>query len=263
MGKHSTRGFTIIETMLVLAITGLLVASLLAGIGTSIGVQRYRDSVTSLKSTIQDQYARVNNVSNPRDSNWTCDGTGTPVVADNRGTNPGQSKCVVMGRYLSIVDGTITTASVVGFETQGADDDTALSDVALTKQNYSFGIAADSVETNTIEWDSTISLPGTSGPNSFALFILRSPTNGSLYTFTAQNTAVQEITNVSSTTLKSMIVESAAEVPGQGARTLCVNPEGTIVNERFAIYINAVSTGPSSVESRSNTTSKAAGGPAC
>jgi len=263
MGKHSTSGFTIIETMLVLAITGLLVASLLAGIGTSIGVQRYKDSVTTLKSTIQDQYARVNNVSNGRDSGWSCENDATPAAVTNgTGKSAGQSDCVLMGRYLSIVDGTITTASVVGYPNSTADD-TSLTDIALTKQNYTFGIAQDSVETNTIEWGSTITIPGVSERQAFAMFILRSPTNGSLYTFTAKNTVVQDIQNVNSAALENMVVESTTDVPGQGARTLCVDPDGALVTEKYAIYINAVATGPTSIESRTNTTSKKLGGPSC
>jgi prepilin-type N-terminal cleavage/methylation domain-containing protein len=39
------QGFTIIETVLVLAITGLLLAVILATIGNSLNQQRYTDSV--------------------------------------------------------------------------------------------------------------------------------------------------------------------------------------------------------------------------
>ena len=264
MGKHSTHGFTIIETMLVLAITGLLVASLLAGIGTSIGVQRYRDSVTTLKSTLQDQYSRVTNVSNTREGTWACDDNAIPAATNGSGTSRGQSDCVLLGRYVSIVDGAITTASVVGHENTGSDgDDTELTDVALTKQNYTFGIASESIETSVIEWGSTITLPDTSAPNAFAMFILRSPTSGALYTFTTKNTAVFAINEVSSATLKNMMVENTTEAPGQGARTLCIDPDGAVVSERFSIYINAVATGPTAIESRSNSTAKSLGSPEC
>ena len=68
MDIRRSAGFTIIETMLVLAITGALVAAMFVGIGTSISIQRYRDAVTTFKDTLQEQYSALANVSNDR---WT------------------------------------------------------------------------------------------------------------------------------------------------------------------------------------------------
>ena len=44
MGAKTQNGFTIIEVMLFLAITGMLAAAILVGSGVAIGQQRYRDS---------------------------------------------------------------------------------------------------------------------------------------------------------------------------------------------------------------------------
>ncbi|HEU4715394.1 MAG TPA: prepilin-type N-terminal cleavage/methylation domain-containing protein, partial [Candidatus Saccharimonadales bacterium] len=82
MGAKTQNGFTIIEVMLFLAITGMLAAAILVGSGVAIGQQRYRDSVSSLQSYIQQQYNKVINVTNDRDKSWTCDSNGTVTQAD-------------------------------------------------------------------------------------------------------------------------------------------------------------------------------------
>ena len=48
-----SKGFTIIEVMLFLAVTGALAVAILVGSGVAIGQQRYKDSVNSLQSFIQ------------------------------------------------------------------------------------------------------------------------------------------------------------------------------------------------------------------
>jgi type II secretory pathway pseudopilin PulG len=78
---HSDRGFTVIEVMLFLAVTGALAVGILVGAGVSIGQQRYRDSVNSLKSTIQDRYNQTTNVVNSRGGAWVCDSS--PTVTEN------------------------------------------------------------------------------------------------------------------------------------------------------------------------------------
>jgi len=267
MGTQHTRGFTIIETMLVLAITGVLIAGLLTGIGASIGVQRYRDSVTSLKSLVQDQYARVTNVSNDRNEKWTCDASATPVSTANSGIAPGQTDCVLLGRYLSISDGAISMATVVGYG-NNTTSPTGTSDVKQMKDNYTFGIAKDSIETPTIEWGSTISWPvkGTGSlsdqtPHRIGILIVRSPQTGALYTFTSSPLAtVTEIDTISSDALKELLVEGTATIPGQSARSVCINPDGVVVPERFALFINEAATGATSIETRTNNTTKDLGG---
>lgn len=254
MGRHSKQGFTIIETMLVLAVTGVLIASLLVGVGASIARQRYNDSVVTLKSHLQDQYARVDSVSNDRDATWTCGASATPAPGSVTGSvpGPGQSDCVLLGRYMSIVDGSVSMATVVGNEKATT---AGLSDIDSVKSNYTLGISRSSIEDSSLEWGAKIAWP-TSGsgarsptmPRSIAILIIRSPDSGTTYTFTSDT--VLNTTDITDANLRAMLVVGS-NVPGQGSRTICVNPDGVVVPEMMAIAIGGAASGPGAIEIRS------------
>lgn len=254
MGIHFKQGFTIIETMLVLAVTGVLIAGLLVGLGSSIGNQRYLDSVSSFKNLLQDQYAQIDNVTNDRDANWSCDSSATPVQAQNEGTAPGQSDCVLLGRYLGIVNDRITMATVVGYPTAATSSSGT---IAAIQSGYTLGISTSSIETTSLEWGSQIAWPtrgpdsqSPSSPRSLAILMIRSPENGTSFTFTSNT--VNEIDSVTAATLSSMLVANLnANNPGQGARTICINPNGVFVPEKLAVYIGAGANGSGSIEARS------------
>src|SRR5680860_466471 len=109
MKPLNKNGFTIIETMLFLGISGMLIVGILIGTGTSINVQRYHDSVTSFKSFLQQQYSDVSNIRNESITN--------PCYGDETQNNPrGQSDCVVLGRYITTLDSkSFTVKSVIGY----------------------------------------------------------------------------------------------------------------------------------------------------
>lgn len=258
MGRHFThkisQGLTIVETMLVLAVTGVLIITLLVGVGGSINAQRYMDSVVSLKSTLQDQYAMVTNVTNDRQTDVAC-GTSTQTVA------PGQSDCVLLGRYLSIAGGNVTTAAIVGYSTGTA---TGATDVATIKANYQFGISTSSIETKTLEWGARIAWPvnGTgkqplNTARNLTMLVIRSPQTGTSYTFTSDN--VSNIADVNSATLTGIMVADTAAIPGQEQRTLCVDSSGS-GPEVLAVYIDQAASGPTSIETRSYATIVSLGG---
>jgi prepilin-type N-terminal cleavage/methylation domain-containing protein len=261
--RTAKQGFTIVETMLVLAITGVLVAGLLVGLGSSISNQRYLDSVSSFKNVLQDQYSQINNVTNDRNPNWTCDSSAVPAQTSTAGIAPGQSDCVLLGRYLGIVNDQITAATVVGYPKSSTSSSGT---VASITTGYTLGISTSSIEKTTLEWGAQIAWPASGGgsqsptfPRSLAILMIRSPENGTSYTFTGDT--VNDIGAVSSTVLLSMMVPSlTATNPGQGARTVCLEPGGFNVPEKLAVYIGAGASGPSSIEVRSKALTAAAGG---
>lgn len=246
MGNLNKNGFTLIETMLFLAITGALIVAVLVGTGASINVQRYRDSVTSLKSLIQGQYSDVLNVQNQATAtNIACDSNANISTTGN--TVPrGQSDCVIMGKYVTINGSNVTTSTVIGHASGTTTSD--LSDINLIK-SYNLSTLPSSTETSQLEWGTQIAWPKSGGgakspttPRSIAILIIRSPQNGQNYTFTGDDITVP---------LKSLIVAGASN-PGQGQRTICVASDGLTNNNDMAISIGAYAASSSDIESRSN-----------
>ena len=91
---NKQKGFTIIEVILFVAISGLLTSMLMVGVSMSINRQQYRDSVQSYAGFLRNEYSKVVNVENER-SKGTCPIEGSDGRAE---TLRGQSDCVIVGR---------------------------------------------------------------------------------------------------------------------------------------------------------------------
>lgn len=227
MGSKTNGGFTVIETMLFLAVTGLLAAVVLVGSGIAIGQQRYRDSVNSFKSYIQQQYDDASNVSSSRDKTWTCNDAGQVNASGAGGGEPrGTSDCVIMGRYITIDEtGTkLTTANVVGVRTPGALP--AASDIAEITTNYTLGISPIDQDTADIAWGAQVVQPKTTTPLLASILILKSPLSGTLLTFTTQSVAAP--------TLVSLVTTANFNIQ----HDFCVNADtGSFVGRRLEVRI--------------------------
>lgn len=254
MGKRYTDGFTVIETMMFIAISGVLVVALLVGTGVALSSQRYRDSVQTLKSFLQGQYSEVMSVKNDRTDDWFCNETTETGQDTIDGEDRGQSDCVIIGRYIQIKGGDITAYTVlardVGINTEVS------SDIEALQNQYLYAAPDLYVSTSYLEWSTSIDWvvegadsdkPPADIERSVAILIVRSPQSGQIYTFTSNN-AQDEVTNG---VIQQMIVAGDA-VPGQAARTLCINPNGILVLNRMSVYIGAFANGSSSIETRSN-----------
>jgi len=105
MSGGAKSGFTILELVLVLAVTAALLVGLLAGTGTAIARQRYNDSVTSFRDFLQRQYSLVADVQN-NSTDVDCRRTGTiesgfSISAGGPDTGGrGRSDCLIYGRLL-------------------------------------------------------------------------------------------------------------------------------------------------------------------
>lgn len=246
MGTNNKHGFTIIETMLFLAITGLMVLAILVGTGATINIQRYRDSVTTLKSFLQQQYTDVANVRNEaRLTDLSCDSNA--VVSETAGaTKPrGQGDCVIIGRFVVINNTSTEVSMVVGY---GSSSPGANNDIKDLKA-YKLSLLPGSTEQRELEWGTNIAWPkegqgsiNPTSPRTIAILFLRSPISGLNYTFTADDTT---------TSLSDMIIAGVSVVGGQSARRLCVDSAG-LFDGGLSVYINPYASGPSSIETRSN-----------
>jgi type II secretory pathway pseudopilin PulG len=218
-------GFTIVETMLFLGISGLLIMSVLVGTGASINIQRYRDSVTSLQSFLQLQYSNVANVSNDT-TEKTC--------GESDSTPRGQSSCVILGKYITVNGTTIQTSDVIGTDRPNSED--ASDDLSALKSSLIKVSTFSSPETYELEWGSSIGYK--SGDSAPYILILRSPSSGVIRTFISKTTPTDG--NIS-----EILDDSQALIqPAQ----LCVNSNGLFTGNTMAVKIDGNSTSASGVE---------------
>jgi len=100
------RGFTIIEVAMFLAISGSLVL-LTLGLWNMVARQRFQDTMTTLRGTIQSEYEEVRTSINERlgDDNITnCENDGSASVMVGRSTT-GNTKCLVIGKLIQFAPG--------------------------------------------------------------------------------------------------------------------------------------------------------------
>lgn len=240
MGKITgTTGFTIIETMLFLAITGLMAVGILVGSGVTISQQRYRDSVNSLQTLLQDQYSAVRDVVNSRDTAWTCDSSGVVAEATTSGGQlRGTADCVLLGRLLQVEENgrDITVADVVG--ARRANAVTAASDLEEIKTNYLLGVSPVGQEKKEVGWGGVIVKPGTTEPQSLSMLVVRSPLSGATLTFT-------QLGQVSQANVGTLIEEAntSAAVP------LCVDANtSAFMRQRLAVQISPFAAAQSAIQ---------------
>lgn len=93
------KGFTIIETMLFLALTGLMLVGAMVGIGTNLSRTRYRDTVEDVAAMLRTQYDQVNRTQiQPRTDSGICDIlSGVAYKNSDKNLGRGRSNCDVYG----------------------------------------------------------------------------------------------------------------------------------------------------------------------
>ena len=189
MGTKKQAGFTILEVMLVLAITGLMLVGVLAGSSAQVQQQEYRDSVRSLQSELQGQY---NDVQNPTidhtlgETQGASCGTDAGGVSVSRGAS---ANCFVVGRLITSNDGqTLTESSVLGVAPAGNSSqpiDSMTISVKPAPNVWQLIISQQAVRTYTANWGTTMKVPnGLGGATKFSVLVIMSPTDGSLRTYT-------------------------------------------------------------------------------
>lgn len=228
-------GFTVIELMLFLGITGVLFAALMIGVNTNITQERYREGVQAYSALIQDQYSEVTNTRNDRNDQWQCVGGAVaqqPVNGDARGT----TSCVILGRAIQIQgNGTeVKTSAVIGIEPSQQDNASDIDALAAYQPKLAdlFGSS-----TTKLDWES--SLATTDKKSSTASFlILRSPASGLLRVFTSSSPLPGDLSTMitaaaATTVVKNCVTGSTGLVPVQSVSVdpRVSGPNGVIVKE--------------------------------
>ncbi len=180
---NQKQGFTLIETMLVLGITGLILIGALAGTYQSIARQRYNDSVRSYAEFLRRIYSEV----------------AAPESLGSSGTTAGvgQSNTAVYGKAVIFGAGSgdnanlIYTATLVGSATPPTSTAGFVSELASVNLQFVCGqtslgtvTQASSVESYRPLWDAAVDPIRYDGRayTKGTLIIARAPTSGIIHT---------------------------------------------------------------------------------
>lgn len=231
-------GFTIIEVMLFLAITGLMMIGMLVGVGGSINRQRYEDAVYSFQDFLQGQYNLVDNVRNNHPSNYICSGGAIVDSAVPGGEARGTSEdCTVVGRLITTSDGQNFTSEPV-FATSSIFDTTGSDATLLDSLQMTAGPTDSRADTDTytLAWNTTLytDRANPAASRDAQLLIFRMPTSGIIRTFFRDSTTgpLNDFWNIAQ--------------PDEIA--LCVAPEGLVKSNPQGIRVLADATNASSVQ---------------
>lgn len=215
-------GFTIIELVLFVAISGVMAAALLIGTGIAIQRQQYRDSVQSYVSFLRGQYDRVVSVQNDRLSGQSCPISGSDAATSARG----QSNCIILGRYIATVgetgsaDGRLYSArSVYGLETDGG-------------WQYAMGEVDTEYE---LSWSARTRFSGQAADSAhIAILMYRDPDSGSIVIRSNPGRyGVEDIGNFFVGQTDLGLVGDAQFA----AREVCVYDTGWMVGERQSVFL--------------------------
>jgi type II secretory pathway pseudopilin PulG len=216
----SKDGFTIIEVMLFLAISGLMMFGLFAAANSSISNQRYTTAVKSFRDFLQGEYNSVANVQNT-DVDPRC------------GNSPrGASDCSMIGRIVrSSDDGKSFVSRVVYSELDvaGIPADERDSDAEALKWLRLDELDSSDVDVRdyTLEWDTVATKKdGSSDVAKLSIFIYRSPITGQI------NSIVDDMSNTRSLTdLVNGMGSSSSDV------RVCVDSNGLTSISRMGLDI--------------------------
>ena len=210
-------GFTIIEVMLVLAISSLMALLLMVGTGVAIQRQQYKDSVQSFANFLTSQYARVVSVENDRTGVAEC-----PITGSDAGPIPrGQSNCVIVGRYLA------TTG--IGGASDGRQYEAR--SVYAAQSGGSWIYTLGDVDTiYSVNWSARTRLSTQNEDGAqIAILMYRNPDQGSLHIRTDAN----YYTNAN---ISTFFNGSSGQTE---VRELCVYDRGWLPAERRSVFLGA------------------------
>lgn len=228
-------GFTVIELMLFLGVTGALFAALMIGVNANIAQQRYRESVADYSSLLQRQYSEVSNTRNDRDDNWKC--TDGRVEQDpNNGDPRGRSSCVILGRAVQIKNnGTVVElASVLGTEPTNAQ---SMSDIE-TLAAYRPRLSDMGVTQIAMNWDSALQTMAHQ-PSTASFLVLRSPVSGLIRTFASTEPLPSELANIITTTAATSVVQNCVVGQSLNLPTQSVSLDARVAGSA-AVTVNEV-----------------------
>lgn len=217
-------GFTVIEVMLFLAITGVMLIGVLGGTYSSISNQRYNDSVRDFAEFLRQVYGEVI-------SPQTIGGGNSDSYAI-------YGKAIVFGldndSPTSDADHNVYTATIVGSPTIPTSSGTFMNELKAVSVQLFCGLPSTEYESTlnqyTPNWDTKIN-SSTGNPFKGTIIIARSPTSGTVHTAYSEtafsiNTQCQPDDRTASTTFQTAIQNNPESFSTSSNIDFCLKSSG-------------------------------------
>lgn len=224
MHPVKTTGFTIVEVILVLAVTGLMMLGILAGSAAQVRQQEYRDSVHALQSEVQNQYTEVQNptIDRMKDDSTNVCGIASAV---SRGAS---ENCFVVGRLVATNGaGELTETPVLGRAPSGdsstpINNDAHVTGPSATANGWNLYLDTTATSTYSVQWGSSLKVTssGIGATEKFNMLLIMSPNDGSIRTYANRQAPIidpsqlYELLSSGSNTLNLCVVAGAGVIYG-------------------------------------------------
>lgn len=219
MTAVKSRGFTIIEVILFLGISGAMFAALIVGMNGTITQQRYRESVRSYAAFLQQQFSEVESTHITRTNELKCalGDDGRAVVSDRQqgGDIPGSPSdnpaCVMLGRAIDVTNGGL---SIRVLPVVGVYDETVaqgqLSDIQTLTGYGPNTTSKFSTVSYDIEWGSELKTVN-KAPFEASFLILRSPSSGLIRVFASNSSLPADIRSLVTVANATIAIKSCID----------------------------------------------------
>lgn len=254
MIKQYRSGFTIIEVVLALAITGLMALGAILTVRGSLVKHRYNDGINSFRDLLREQYNSLNNTSVHKRE-------GANYCANNIAR--GQTDCVVLGRLLRFYNDGNNASKLSITDVIGADSVAKIvkSDAEyFSKKELALRSVKDSARIYNLDWSLRLTYKLVDEPgagtdlNKLNLYVLiiRSGLSGTIRTYVAD---LSGLNNVNSDTLESELEALTGINPNYDAKrhlstapAFCLHMDGTGFMNKRAVVIRENGANASAVE---------------
>lgn len=244
--RRLKRGFTLIEASLFLAISGLLLISIIAGTQSSIAAQRFKDSVQNYVEFLRTVYSEVSNPQSPGDGRSDYAIYGKLVSFGQTYGLDGTTKIPESEQRIYVYDVVGDSASIgtgaVAETLKALNANVVIEDKDVAGKTVSVRFAGN-VQEYIPTWGAAIddASKANGTPYKGSILVVRHPRSGTITTLISGtviqvNRTVYTANNTKNfTTVRNMLKNNLSSF-GAGEINFCVNPNG--VNSKADIRRN-------------------------
>ena len=244
--KTLKQGYSLIEVMLFLALSGLVLMGIIIGTANAVDRQRYNDSVQNFAEFLRSVYSDVSNPAGPKDGRSSYSIYGKLIAFgeqyDTEYQENKEEKIYVYDVIGRINERGFTGSVLQVLESLGLNtyvsspDDATIKTYVSTPQSYTLNWEAKVKDTNKNQFVGSI-------------LIVRSPSSGTVYTFSStERPMINQILGENPSTNTNPLSSLSTKFSPSNQLDFCIVPEGYSVSTHRDVRIASNAHDASSVE---------------